>query len=64
MTPMKLPPLTAFRYFDIAAETESFVRAAERLHVTHGAVSRQVRLLEESLGIALDRKSTRLNSSH
>ncbi|PZQ38643.1 MAG: LysR family transcriptional regulator, partial [Pseudomonas putida] len=37
---MKLPPLTAFHYFNIAAETESFVRAAERLHVTHGAVSR------------------------
>ena len=28
---MKLPPLTAFRYFDIAARTESFVRAAEHL---------------------------------
>ncbi|MGE8457219.1 MAG: LysR family transcriptional regulator, partial [Pseudomonas alloputida] len=31
---MKLPPLNAFRYFDIAAQTESFVRAAEHLHVT------------------------------
>jgi len=59
MKPMKLPPLTAFRYFDIAAETESFVRAAERLHVTHGAVSRQVRLLEESLGIALFERRNR-----
>lgn len=45
---MKLPPLNALRYFDIAAQTENFVRAAEHLHVTHGAVSRQVRLLEES----------------
>ncbi|MNG79286.1 Glycine cleavage system transcriptional activator [compost metagenome] len=56
---MKLPPLTAFRYFDIAAETESFVRAAERLNVTHGAVSRQVRLLEESLGIELFERRNR-----
>jgi len=56
---MKLPALSAFRYFDIAAETESFVRAAERLHVTHGAVSRQVRLLEESLGIELFERRNR-----
>lgn len=56
---MKLPPLAALRYFDIAAETESFVRAAERLHVTHGAVSRQVRLLEESLGIELFERRNR-----
>ncbi|MEN5304000.1 MULTISPECIES: LysR substrate-binding domain-containing protein [unclassified Pseudomonas] len=56
---MKLPALAAFRYFDIAAETESFVRAAERLHVTHGAVSRQVRLLEESLGVELFERRNR-----
>ncbi|CAM3759186.1 HTH-type transcriptional regulator TrpI [Pseudomonas reidholzensis] len=56
---MKLPPLNAFRYFDIAAETESFVRAAEHLHVTHGAVSRQVRLLEESLGVELFERRNR-----
>ncbi|WP_153788445.1 LysR substrate-binding domain-containing protein [Pseudomonas sp. EMN2] len=56
---MKLPPLTAFRYFDIAARTESFVRAAEHLHVTHGAVSRQVRLLEESLGVELFERRNR-----
>lgn len=56
---MKQPPLTAFRYFDIAARTESFVRAAEHLHVTHGAVSRQVRLLEESLGVALFERRNR-----
>ncbi|MFJ4350593.1 LysR substrate-binding domain-containing protein [Pseudomonas sp. NPDC089428] len=56
---MKLPALSAFRYFDIAAETGSFVRAAERLHVTHGAVSRQVRLLEESLGVELFERRNR-----
>ncbi|MCE1114714.1 MULTISPECIES: LysR substrate-binding domain-containing protein [Pseudomonas] len=56
---MKLPPLTAFRYFDVAARTESFVRAAEQLHVTHGAVSRQIRLLEESLGLELFERRNR-----
>ena len=56
---MKLPHLTALRYFDSAARSESFVRAAEQLHVTHGAVSRQVRLLEEGLGIELFERRNR-----
>lgn len=56
---MKLPALAAFRYFDVAAQTESFVRAAEQLNVTHGAVSRQVRLLEESLGVQLFERRNR-----
>lgn len=56
---MKLPPLAALRYFDSAARHESFVAAAEQLHVTHGAVSRQVRLLEEGLGVALFERRNR-----
>lgn len=56
---MKLPALSAFRYFDVAAQTQSFVRAAELLNVTHGAVSRQVRLLEESLGVQLFERRNR-----
>ena len=56
---MKLPALAAFRYFDVAAQTESFVRAAQQLNVTHGAVSRQVRLLEESLGVQLFERRNR-----
>lgn len=50
---MKLPPLNALRFFDVAARTESFVEAAAELHVTHSAVSRQVRLLEDDLGVSL-----------
>lgn len=50
---MKLPSLASFRFFEAAAQTGSFVKAAEQLHVTHGAVSRQVRLLEEALGVEL-----------
>jgi len=56
---MKLPPLGAFRVFDMAAQTQSFVKAAELLHVTHGAVSRQIRLLEDALGVALFERRNR-----
>jgi LysR family glycine cleavage system transcriptional activator len=49
----RLPPLNALRAFEAAGRHVSFVRAAEELHVTHGAISRQVRLLEEHFGAAL-----------
>jgi LysR family glycine cleavage system transcriptional activator len=53
----KLPPLNAVRAFEASARYVSFTRAAEELHVTHGAVSRQVALLENWLGSALFRRS-------
>ncbi|HKC12772.1 MAG TPA: LysR family transcriptional regulator, partial [Vicinamibacteria bacterium] len=36
--------------FRAVAEEGSFTRAAERLHVSQSAISRQVKLLEEELG--------------
>jgi len=48
-----LPPLNALRAFEAAARLNSVSQAAEQLHVTHGAVSRQLKLLEEHLGTAL-----------
>lgn len=48
-----LPSLNAIRMFEAAARTESFTRAADELHVTQGAVSRQIALLEEQLGSSL-----------
>lgn len=45
-----LPPLNAVRAFEAAARHGSFKQAAAELAVTHGAVSRQVQLLEEWLG--------------
>jgi DNA-binding transcriptional LysR family regulator len=48
-----LPPLNALRAFEAVARLESVSRAAAELHVTHGAVSRQLRTLEEALGAAL-----------
>ncbi|MGE8687071.1 MAG: LysR substrate-binding domain-containing protein [Achromobacter sp.] len=56
---MKLPPLNALRVFDAAARHQAFGKAADELHVTHGAVSRQVRLLEESLGLSLFERRNR-----
>lgn len=48
-----LPPLNALRSFEAAARLGGVGRAAEALHVTHGAVSRQLRLLEDHLGVVL-----------
>ena len=45
-----LPPLNALRAFEAAARHGSFKHAADELGVTHGAVSRHVRLLEDWLG--------------
>ncbi|KAF1689243.1 LysR family transcriptional regulator [Pseudoxanthomonas koreensis] len=49
----QLPPLNALRAFEAAARLGSVSRAADELHVTHGAVSRHVRTLEEALGTPL-----------
>ena len=48
-----LPPLAALRAFEAFARHGSMTLAAEELLVTHGAISRQVRGLEEHLGVAL-----------
>ena len=53
------PPLNALRFFDVAARLGSFVNAADELHLTHGAVSRQIRQLEQSLGVALFERRNR-----
>src|SRR2546427_9441062 len=70
--------LRHLRYFAAVAAHGSFSRAANQLHLTQPALSRQVKSLEDEIGVALivrgqntisltsagDRKSTRLNSSH
>ncbi|NMM27861.1 MAG: LysR family transcriptional regulator [Glaciimonas sp.] len=52
-------PLNTLRFFEAAARLGSFVKAADELRLTHGAVSRQIRLLEESLGTALFERRNR-----
>jgi LysR family transcriptional regulator, glycine cleavage system transcriptional activator len=62
----RLPSLIALRFFEETARHLSFNRAARALCVTQGAVSRQIRLLEESLGVKLferDHKGIRLTSA-
>jgi len=49
-TSRPLPPLETLHAFDVAARTGSFSAAAETLHLTHGAVSRQIAKLESWLG--------------
>lgn len=57
--PRKLPPLSPLPSFEAAARLLSFSRAAEELHVTHGAVSRAIKSLEEQLGVLLFERDTR-----
>lgn len=59
MTDGPLPPLNALRSFEAAARLGGVGRAAEALHVTHGAISRQLRLLEEHLGVVLFQREGR-----
>jgi LysR family glycine cleavage system transcriptional activator len=53
------PPLNALRAFEAAARHLSFKKAAKELYVTPGAVSHQVKLLEEHLAVQLFRRLTR-----
>ena len=55
-----LPPLNALRAFEAVARSLSFTRAAEELLVTQSAVSRQVKNLEDILGVALLRRKANL----
>lgn len=54
-----LPPLLAVRAFEAAARRLSFSLAAQDLHVTQSAISRQVKLLEDFLGYRLFVRLTR-----
>jgi LysR family glycine cleavage system transcriptional activator len=49
----ELPPLNALRAFEALGQCGSLSAAAERLNVTHGAISKQIKLLEGHLSIQL-----------
>src|SRR5260221_3561442 len=55
----RLPPLNSLRAFEAAARHLNFSRAADELHVTHGAVSHQMKALEGHMGVALFRRQGR-----
>ena len=54
-----LPPLAAVRVFEAAARHENFTAAAVELGMTQAAVSYQIRLLEERIGLPLFRRDRR-----
>ena len=55
--PLRGIPLEALRGFEAAARLLNFTRAAEELHLTQSAVSREIRSLEERLGTRLFERS-------
>ncbi len=62
----RMPSLIALRFFEETARHLSFNRAATSLCVTQGAVSRQIRLLEDSVGARLferDHKGVKLTAA-
>lgn len=54
-----MPPLRSLVAFEAATRHLSFTEAAMELNVTQGAVSRQVKLLEDYLGSSLFKRTTR-----
>lgn len=50
---VQLPPLAPLRAFEVAARHLSFTRAADELNLTQGAVSQQIKQLEQHLGFRL-----------
>ncbi|GAB5095715.1 transcriptional regulator GcvA [Caballeronia sp. HLA56] len=55
----RLPPLNALRNFEAVARHGSFAAAAADLHVTHWAVGKQIRLLEDWFGVPLFERRAR-----
>ncbi len=57
--PYDLPPLDLIEGFEAAARNLSFTKAGAELHLTQSAVSRQIKALEDWLGVPLFERRTR-----
>ncbi|WP_115938001.1 LysR substrate-binding domain-containing protein [Aestuariispira insulae] len=55
----RLPPLNSLMVFEAAARHGNFTAAAKELHVSQAAVSKQIMLLEDHLGVTLFERSGR-----
>src|SRR3982751_2432211 len=51
--PGRLPAMQALKAFEAAARLGSLSRAGDELHLTHGAISHQIKALESELGVRL-----------
>ena len=54
-----LPSLKALLFFNTVAKHLNLVRAGEELHLTQGALSRQLKALEDHLGVSLFKRGPR-----
>ncbi len=45
------PPIASLRSFEAVARLGSVTLAAKELHVTHSAISQQIKVLEEMVGV-------------
>jgi LysR family glycine cleavage system transcriptional activator len=52
----RIPPLNPLRVFEVVARTGNLTAAAQELHVTQSAVSRQIAVLEGYVGVELFRR--------
>ncbi|SNR74416.1 LysR substrate-binding domain-containing protein [Puniceibacterium sediminis] len=60
----RLPPMAALRAFEATIRTGSLAKASEELGVTHAAISQQLRILEEHVGVPLlDRTGRKMQST-
>lgn len=55
----QLPPLETLLFFEAVVRCGSFTKAAHELHLTQGAVSKQIKTLEQSLGVPLFERQAR-----
>src|SRR4029079_1503532 len=55
----RIPPTQALRALEAVARTGSLTKAAEAMHVTHGAISHQLKGLEDDLGVRLIERAGR-----
>ncbi|MBN6710511.1 transcriptional regulator GcvA [Haemophilus haemoglobinophilus] len=55
----RLPPLNSLKSFESSARHLSFTKAADELFVTQAAVSHQIKLLEDFLGVTLFKRKNR-----
>ncbi|WP_315831277.1 LysR substrate-binding domain-containing protein [Bradyrhizobium prioriisuperbiae] len=55
--PRRLPPLSTLKAFEATARLGSVTRAADELGRTHGAISRQIRALQDHAGLPLFEKA-------